>query len=52
MSALAVHFSSKTDDWETPWDFFEKFNEEFHFKLDVCATVQNATNGLIKRLMD
>ncbi|WP_196591936.1 DNA N-6-adenine-methyltransferase [Pectinatus frisingensis] len=41
MSDLAVHFSSKTDEWETPWDFFEKFNAEFHFKLDVCATVQN-----------
>lgn len=35
-------FSSKTDLWETPQDFFNKLNEEFHFTLDVCATAENA----------
>lgn len=30
-------FSSKTDKWETPQDFFDKLNEEFHFTLDPCA---------------
>lgn len=35
-------FSSKTDMWETPQDFFEKLNEEFHFTLDVAATPENA----------
>lgn len=35
-------FSSKTDMWETPQDFFNKMNEEFHFDIDVCATPQNA----------
>ena len=37
-----VMFSSKTDMWETPQDFFDKLNDEFHFTLDVCATPQNA----------
>ncbi len=27
---------------ETPQDFFDKLNEEFHFELDVCATAENA----------
>lgn len=32
-----VMFSSKTDQWATPNDFFDKLNEEFHFTLDPCA---------------
>lgn len=35
-------FSSKTDMWETPQDFFDKLNREFHFTLDACATHENA----------
>lgn len=35
-------FSSATDLWSTPNDFFEKLNEEFHFTLDACATKENA----------
>ena len=35
-------FSSVTDLWSTPNDFFEKLNEEFHFTLDPCATKENA----------
>jgi phage N-6-adenine-methyltransferase len=35
-------FSSKTPEWETPQDFFDGLNEEFHFTLDVCATNFNA----------
>lgn len=35
-------FSSKTDEWETPIDFFNKMNQEFHFETDVCATPENA----------
>ena len=38
----SVHFSSQTDLWETPQDFFDKLNDEFGFNLDVCATPQNA----------
>lgn len=32
-----VMFSSKTDQWATPQEFFDKLNEEFHFTLDPCA---------------
>src|ERR1700760_770728 len=43
MSASKVHFSSETDEWETPPDFFEKVVEEFgSFDLDVCANESNA----------
>ncbi len=38
----AIHFSSKTEEWATPQDFFDKLNEEFHFTLDVCSTHENA----------
>lgn len=36
-----VIFSSKTDLWETPQDFFDELDQEFHFELDVCATNDN-----------
>ncbi len=29
-------------EWETPQDFFDKLNQEFHFSLDVAATTENA----------
>lgn len=35
-------FSSKSDQWSTPEDFFDKLNAEFHFSTDVCATPENA----------
>jgi phage N-6-adenine-methyltransferase len=35
-------FSSATDLWETPQDFFDKLNREFSFETDVCASPQNA----------
>ena len=37
-----VMFSSKSDMWETPQDFFDKINKEFHFSCDVCAIPENA----------
>lgn len=37
-----VMFSSKTDMWETPQDFFDRLNAEFWFTCDVCATKENA----------
>ena len=48
-------FSSKTDDWATPQEFFDKLNKEFCFDLDPCADKYNhkcetyftkETNGL------
>ena len=50
-------FSSKTDLWSTPQDFFDKLNDEFNFDLDPCSTNENAKckkhytkeeNGLIQ----
>ena len=37
-----IMFSSKTDLWSTPQDFFDKLNEEFNFNLDPCSTHENA----------
>lgn len=34
-------FSSKTCEWYTPQDFFDKLDEEFKFNLDPCATDEN-----------
>jgi len=39
---LAVHFSSATDDWATPQDFFDTLDVEFGFDLDVCALPSSA----------
>lgn len=36
-----VMFSSKTDNWETPQDFFDQLNAEFNFTLDPCADEVN-----------
>ena len=33
--------STGKNDWETPQDFFDKLNEEFHFTLDPCANEKN-----------
>ena len=37
-----VYASSKTCEWETPQEFFDKLHAEYHFELDVCATPDNA----------
>ena len=34
-------FSSKRNDWATPWSLFKQIDEEFHFTLDVCADERN-----------
>jgi len=58
MSNMAVHFSSKTDEWATPQDVFDRLDAEFGFVLDVCATPENAKcpryytkreNGLLQK---
>ena len=52
-----VMFSSKTDMWETPQWLFDKYDAQYHFTLDVCATSENTkcavyfdeeTNGLMQ----
>lgn len=35
-------FSSKNQAWETPKDFFDKYDAIFHFETDVCALPENA----------
>jgi len=37
-----LFFSSKSEEWATPQDFFEQIDKEFHFNLDACATAENA----------
>ena len=39
---MNVHFSSNTDIWSTPQDFYNKLNAEFSFNLDPCALPENA----------
>lgn len=39
---LAVLFSSATDLWATPQAFFDEYDRQFGFELDVCATDENA----------
>lgn len=39
---MDVMFSSKTEMWATPQDFFDKLNDEFHFTLDAAAIQENA----------
>lgn len=39
---MNVHFSSETDLWATPQDFFDKYNKQYNFTLDVCANQENA----------
>lgn len=36
-----VMFSSKTDNWATPQEFFDELNREFHFDLDPAADENN-----------
>ena len=38
----SVHFSSATDMWATPQDFFDRLDAIYNFDLDVCALPDNA----------
>lgn len=35
-------FSSASNEWSTPQWLYDQLNAEFHFKVDVCATPENA----------
>lgn len=39
---MNVHFSSSRDNWETPQEFFDLLDSEFHFTLDAAADPANA----------
>jgi site-specific DNA-methyltransferase (adenine-specific) len=54
-------FSSQSNEWSTPQDFYDKLNQEFKFTLDPCATSNNhkckkyytsADNGLKQSWVD
>lgn len=40
-SSVKTMFSSNTDNWSTPQEFFDELNREFHFNLDPCADDTN-----------
>lgn len=42
MSNMNVHFSSATEMWATPQEFFDKYNSIYNFQVDVCASPENA----------
>lgn len=42
MSNIDVHFSSKSNEWGTPQELFDKLDSIFHFTLDVASTKENA----------
>ena len=37
-----VMFSSKTPEWATPQDLFDRLDKEHHFNLDPASTDENA----------
>lgn len=39
---IDVMYSSKSNEWATPQDLFNKLDEEFKFTLDPCSTDENA----------
>lgn len=42
MALQKAMVSSKSNEWETPQDFFDRLNKEFNFDLDVSATKENS----------
>lgn len=38
-------FSSAREEWETPQEFFNELDAEFHFDLDPCALPESAKCG-------
>ena len=52
MANLGVVFSRKSDEWETPLDFYETLNKEFDFNLDPCATHENHKTEMYFTLED
>ena len=57
MADISIFTSSKSNEWETPQDLFDRLDAQFHFTLDPAATDDNhkcakwytmETNGLIQ----
>ena len=41
MANMVVHYSSETDQWETPQWLFDELNMLYNFQTDVCALPEN-----------
>ncbi|WP_239257315.1 phage N-6-adenine-methyltransferase [Listeria ilorinensis] len=41
MKSKNIHFSSDSNEWETPQELFDQLNKEFHFQTDVAASKKN-----------
>ena len=39
---LKAQFSSRLDNWETPQDFFDRYDRVYHFNLDAASSDENA----------
>ena len=39
--ALDIMYSSKSDEWATPIEFYKELDKEFHFNLDPCSDDTN-----------
>lgn len=39
---MKVHYSSKSNEWDTPQGFYNRLNEHYNFTLDPCATDYSA----------
>ena len=42
MAINSALYSSRSEEWPTPQQFFHTLDSEFHFTLDPCATRRNA----------
>jgi phage N-6-adenine-methyltransferase len=40
-ASSAAQYTSNTDNWPTPMDFYERLDDEFSFAVDVCSSVVN-----------
>lgn len=47
-----VLLSSKSDEWPTPQDFYERLHAEFRFTLDPCCNRENAKCGKFYTMED
>lgn len=41
MADINVMYSSKSNEWATPQEFYDELDKEFHFTLDPCSTEEN-----------
>lgn len=42
MDKNSVHYSSKSNEWGTPQELYDKLNNKYKFTLDPCCTKENS----------